>query len=101
MSDAANVFHPAARPPLPRHVAIIMDGNGRWAKRRGLPRIEGHRKGADSVRDVVRASRELGLKALTLYAFSTQNWDRPMEEVRALMELLRDYLVEERAEIMD
>src|SRR2546428_568853 len=86
---------------LPRHVAIIMDGNGRWAKRRGLPRIEGHRKGADSVRDVVRASRELGLKALTLYAFSTQNWDRPMEEVRALMELLRDYLVEERAEIMD
>jgi undecaprenyl diphosphate synthase len=86
---------------LPRHVAIIMDGNGRWAKRRGLPRIEGHRKGADSVRDVVRASRELGLKALTLYAFSSQNWERPMEEVRALMELLRDYLIEERAEIMD
>jgi undecaprenyl diphosphate synthase len=85
----------------PRHVAIIMDGNGRWAKRRGLPRIEGHRKGADSVRDVVRASRELGLKALTLYAFSSQNWDRPMEEVRALMELLRDYIVEERTEIMD
>jgi undecaprenyl diphosphate synthase len=86
---------------LPRHVAIIMDGNGRWAKRRGLPRIEGHRKGADSVRDVVRASRELGLKALTLYAFSSQNWERPMEEVRALMELLRDYVVEERPEIMD
>src|ERR1700690_2142482 len=86
---------------LPRHVAIIMDGNGRWAKRRGLPRVEGHRKGADAVRDVVRASRELGLRALTLYAFSSQNWDRPMEEVRALMELLRDYLVEERAEIMD
>ncbi len=86
---------------LPRHVAIIMDGNGRWAKRRGLPRIEGHRKGADSVRDVVRASRELGLKALTLYAFSSQNWERPMEEVRALMELLRDYLIEERPEIMD
>ncbi len=87
--------------PLPRHVAIIMDGNGRWAKRRGLPRIEGHRKGADSVRDVVRASRELGLRALTLYAFSSQNWDRPMEEVRALMELLRDYLVEERTEILE
>lgn len=86
---------------LPRHVAIIMDGNGRWAKRRGLPRIEGHRKGADSVRDVVRASRELGLKALTLYAFSSQNWDRPMEEVRSLMDLLRDYVIEERAEIMD
>jgi undecaprenyl diphosphate synthase len=78
-----------------------MDGNGRWAKRRGLPRIEGHRKGADSVRDVVRASRELGLKALTLYAFSSQNWERPMEEVRSLMELLRDYLIEERPEIMD
>jgi undecaprenyl diphosphate synthase len=86
---------------LPRHVAIIMDGNGRWARRRGLPRIEGHRKGADAVRDVVRASRELGLRALTLYAFSSQNWDRPMEEVRSLMELLRDYVIEERAEIMD
>ncbi len=86
---------------LPRHIAIIMDGNGRWAKRRGLPRIEGHRKGADAVREVVRASRELGVRALTLYAFSAQNWDRPMEEVRALMELLRDYVVEERTEIMD
>jgi undecaprenyl diphosphate synthase len=78
-----------------------MDGNGRWAKRHGLPRIEGHRRGADSVRDVVRASRELGLRALTLYAFSSQNWQRPMEEVRALMELLRDYIVDERAEIME
>jgi undecaprenyl diphosphate synthase len=87
--------------PLPRHVAIIMDGNGRWAKRHGLPRVEGHRKGADAVRDVVRASREIGLKALTLYAFSAQNWSRPMEEVRLLMELLRDYVIEERAEIMD
>src|SRR5258706_1156011 len=86
---------------LPRHVAIIMDGNGRWAKKRGLPRIEGHRKGADSVRDVTRASRELGLQALTLYAFSSQNWDRPLEEVRMLMALLRDYLVDERAEILD
>jgi undecaprenyl diphosphate synthase len=86
---------------LPRHVAIIMDGNGRWAKRRGLPRIEGHRKGADSVRDITRACRELGLQALTLYAFSSQNWDRPVEEVRMLMALLRDYLVDERAEILD
>src|SRR5438477_6455978 len=86
---------------LPRHVAIIMDGNGRWAKRRGLPRIEGHRKGADAVRDVVRASREIGLRALTLYAFSSQNWDRPPEEVATLMQLLRDYVVDERAEIMD
>ena len=86
---------------LPRHVAIIMDGNGRWAKRRGLPRIEGHRKGADAVRDIMRAAREIGLEALTLYAFSSQNWERPVEEVRMLMELLRDYLVEERAEILD
>ena len=86
---------------LPRHIAIIMDGNGRWAKRRGLPRIEGHRKGADSVREVTRAARELGIQALTLYAFSSQNWDRPIEEVRMLMALLRDYLVDERSEILD
>src|SRR3982751_2873677 len=93
--------HSLGQNELPRHVAIIMDGNGRWAKRRGLPRIEGHRKGADSVRDVTRAARELGVQALTLYAFSSQNWDRPLEEVRMLMALLRDYLVDERAEILD
>src|SRR5437016_11697013 len=86
---------------LPRHVAIIMDGNGRWAKRRGLPRIEGHRRGADSVREVTRACREKGIEALTLYAFSSQNWDRPVEEVRMLMALLRDYLVDERQEILE
>jgi undecaprenyl diphosphate synthase len=86
---------------LPAHVAIIMDGNGRWAQLRGLPRIEGHRKGAESVRDVVRASRQIGLRALTLYAFSSQNWQRPPDEVQALMQLLRDYVIEERAEIMD
>jgi undecaprenyl diphosphate synthase len=88
-------------PTLPRHVAIIMDGNGRWAKQRGLPRVEGHRKGAESVRDIVRAARQLGIQALTLYAFSSQNWDRPLDEVQALMQLLTDYLIEERAEIMD
>jgi undecaprenyl diphosphate synthase len=86
---------------LPRHVAIIMDGNGRWAQRNGKPRVEGHRQGAQSVRTVVRAARELGLRALTLYAFSSQNWQRPVEEVGALMQLLRDYVLEERAEIMD
>ncbi len=91
----------ATKKDLPRHVAVIMDGNGRWAKRRNLPRIEGHRKGADSVREIVRASREIGIKALTLYAFSSQNWERPVEEVRALMELLRDYLIGERKEILD
>src|SRR3954464_9835975 len=86
---------------LPRHVAIIMDGNGRWAQRRGLPRIEGHRRGARSVKEVVRAAREIGLRALTLYAFSSQNWNRPPEEVALLMQLLRDYVIDERAEIMD
>jgi undecaprenyl diphosphate synthase len=87
--------------PLPRHVGIIMDGNGRWAQTRGLPRLEGHRKGSDSVRAVTRASRKLGLPALTLYAFSAQNWDRPPLEVEGLMDLLRDYLAGEEAEIMD
>jgi undecaprenyl diphosphate synthase len=89
------------KPSLPRHVGIIMDGNGRWAQQRNRPRIEGHRAGADSVRDVVRASRELGIEALTLYAFSSQNWARPVDEVAALMELLRDFLRDERAEILD
>lgn len=78
-----------------------MDGNGRWAESRGLPRLAGHREGANSVRDVVRASRKIGLEALTLYAFSAQNWARPGAEVAGLMELLRDYLVEERPEIME
>src|SRR4029079_928065 len=86
---------------LPRHVGIIMDGNGRWAERRGLPRLDGHRIGADSVRDVTRAARELGIEALTLYAFSSQNWQRPVDEVGGLMQLLRDYLIGERAEILD
>ncbi len=86
---------------LPRHVAIIMDGNGRWAESRGLPRAEGHRAGAESVRDIVRAARQIGIEALTLYAFSSQNWNRPVDEVQALMHLLRDYLIEERPEIMD
>jgi len=86
---------------LPRHVAIIMDGNGRWAQHRNLPRVDGHRRGARSVKEVVRAARELGLRALTLYAFSSQNWDRPPDEVATLMQLLRDYVIDERAEIME
>jgi undecaprenyl diphosphate synthase len=86
---------------LPRHVGIIMDGNGRWAESRGLPRLEGHRVGAESVRDITRAARELGIEALTLYAFSSQNWARPAAEVAGLMQLLRDYLRDERAEILD
>jgi undecaprenyl diphosphate synthase len=86
---------------LPRHVGIIMDGNGRWAHRRGLPRVEGHREGSQSVQAITRLARRLGIKALTLYAFSSQNWQRPAEEVAALMGLLREYLLSERAEIMD
>lgn len=86
---------------LPKHVGIIMDGNGRWAQQRGRPRIEGHRAGAESVRDITRASRQLGLEALTLYAFSSQNWARPADEVAGLMQLLREFLIDERAEILD
>jgi len=86
---------------LPRHVGIIMDGNGRWAQSRGKPRLEGHRVGADSVRDVTRYAREIGIEALTLYAFSSQNWSRPIEEVEGLMQLLREYLLGERSEILD
>ena len=74
------------------HVAIIMDGNGRWARRRGLPRIAGHRKGADSVRQVIEAAPSLGISTLTLYAFSSDNWRRPAAEVRALMQLFRLHL---------
>ena len=77
---------------LPRHVAIIMDGNGRWAGERHLPRVEGHRAGVDSVRDVVEASARLGLEVLTLYAFSVENWKRPAAEVSTLMMLLKRYL---------
>jgi undecaprenyl diphosphate synthase len=85
---------------FPRHVGIIMDGNGRWAAERGLPRSEGHRRGAESVRQVVRAARELGLSALTLYAFSAQNWGRPPREVLALMRLLAEFVAGERAELL-
>jgi undecaprenyl diphosphate synthase len=80
---------------LPRHVAIVMDGNGRWATRRGLPRLEGHRRGKDSVRAVIDAARELGIQYLTLFAFSNENWHRPGPEVRFLMQLLHRYLVTE------
>jgi undecaprenyl diphosphate synthase len=82
--------------PLPRHVAIIMDGNGRWAESRGLPRVEGHRAGAAAVRTVTEEARRVGLQALTLYAFSMQNWQRPQEEVDALMLLLGEFLEAER-----
>jgi undecaprenyl diphosphate synthase len=82
-------------PNVPPHVAIIMDGNGRWAKQRGLPRIEGHRRGVETVRTVTFAARDLGVRMLTLYAFSIENWKRPQEEVGALMGLLEFYLKKE------
>ncbi len=85
---------------LPRHVAIIMDGNGRWAQQRALPRLQGHRVGKDSVRAVVEMSRKLGIRYLSLYAFSTENWQRPPREVDGLMSLLRRYLASELGRMM-
>lgn len=86
---------------LPRHVAIIMDGNGRWAQQRGLPRVEGHRQGVDTVRMVCETSVKLGIETLTLYCLSSENWKRPRAELDFLLTLLERYLVEERQLIMD
>src|SRR5580698_3080183 len=88
-----------ARTNLPRHVAVIMDGNGRWAKTRHLPRVEGHRRGADSAREIIRTAGEVGVKYLTLYAFSAENWNRPKDEVDALMKYLIHYLKSETGEL--
>ena len=86
---------------LPKHVAIIMDGNGRWAKQRAMNRIRGHEEGAESVRAIVRATREIGIPWLTLYAFSEENWGRPRYEVEALMVLLKRFLQSELREMLD
>jgi undecaprenyl diphosphate synthase len=86
---------------LPRHIAIIMDGNGRWARRRGLPRLEGHRRGAQAVRAVVETTARLGIPYLTLYSFSLENWRRPKEEVRGLMALYADYLARKSRELLE
>lgn len=88
------------RDKLPRHVAVIMDGNGRWAQRKGLPRIEGHRRGVTSVRTCVEECARLGLEQLTLYCLSSENWKRPRHELEFLMQLLEQYVIEERSEIM-
>jgi undecaprenyl diphosphate synthase len=85
---------------LPKHVAIIMDGNGRWAKKKAMNRIRGHEEGAESVRDIVRASREIGIQWLTLYAFSEENWKRPRYEIQALMTLLKRFLRGEQEEML-
>ena len=86
---------------MPQHIAIIMDGNGRWAQKKGLPRIMGHRAGIKSVREAVTACAQLGIKVLTLYAFSKENWQRPKKEVDALMRFLKEYLDKEEQELMD
>ncbi len=85
----------------PRHIAVIMDGNGRWAQRRNLPRIEGHRRGVDSVRRTTEESARLGIGQLTLYCLSSENWKRPQEEIDFLMHLLQQYAIEERSTIME
>ena len=77
---------------IPKHIAIIMDGNGRWAKKRGLPRVAGHKRGVDTVKEIVEACAEIGVKFLTLYTFSTENWKRPKDEVSTLMRLLLNSL---------
>ena len=99
MSSTAHQLSSQAKAILPAHVAIIMDGNGRWAKQRHLPRVEGHRQGVESVRAVVRAAGEIGLKYLTLYAFSVENWNRPKDEVDTLMTYLARYLKNEIGEL--
>jgi undecaprenyl diphosphate synthase len=91
----------AAMPSVPRHVAIIMDGNGRWASQRGFPRVEGHRRGVESVRVCVRAANELGVDYLTLYSFSSENWRRPKEEIFDLMGLLKRFIRRDLAELHD
>ena len=99
MSRASTQLSEKARTALPAHVAIIMDGNGRWARERGLPRVEGHRRGAESVRAVLRCASSLGIRHLTLYAFSIENWNRPKAEVDTLMKFLARYLKTEQAEM--
>ncbi|MCJ7810172.1 MAG: isoprenyl transferase [Desulfobulbaceae bacterium] len=86
---------------IPKHVAIIMDGNGRWAKKKGFQRVRGHQKGAEAVREIVTASREAGIRWLTLYAFSQENWKRPRLEVQALMKLLKRFLKNELNEMLE
>lgn len=85
---------------IPKHVGIIMDGNGRWAELRGLPRIEGHRRGVERSKEIIEVATELGLRALTIYAFSTENWRRPSAEVTTLMKLLELYLKKELEKLM-
>ena len=97
--DVKDLLKKIDRQKIPQHVAIIMDGNGRWAKRHNLPRVMGHHEGAKRVRDIVLASKDLGIKILTLYAFSTENWIRPKTEIKSLMKLLVMFLKKELKEL--
>ncbi len=103
MADGLPQLSPALAGPCPaaRHVAVIMDGNGRWAARRGLPRLEGHRRGVEALRGVVEGCADHGVRTLTLFAFSTENWRRPADEVEGLMTLFRRYLRREAAELAE
>jgi undecaprenyl diphosphate synthase len=96
MSSRENLDIPEV---IPTHVAIIMDGNGRWANKRGMPRLMGHRKGIDAVKETVRAAADFGIEYLTLFGFSTENWNRPTEEVQELLRLLKIYLLSETSEL--
>lgn len=97
--DKQNKYNDIDLTRLPRHVAIIMDGNGRWAQKKGLPRTFGHRAGAETLREIVKTASNIGIQVLTAYAFSTENWRRPADEVSLLMSLLADYLDNEVAEL--
>ena len=99
MTDAERQEQIKQRGNLPRHVAVIMDGNGRWARQHGFSRITGHRNGVESVRDLIRASAQLGIEVVTLYVFSTENWNRPRKEVLALMNLLQETVLKETDEL--
>jgi undecaprenyl diphosphate synthase len=99
MSPPTPLLSPQAKSVMPTHLAVIMDGNGRWAKQRGLPRVEGHRNGVESVRTIVRECGQLGIKYLTLYAFSVENWNRPKDEVDTLMKYLARFLKNEIGEL--
>jgi undecaprenyl diphosphate synthase len=99
-SPSPTLLDDIPRERLPRHVAVIMDGNGRWAQQQGLPRIEGHRRGVQSVRRTTEECARLGIEQLTLYCLSSENWKRPAQELEFLMHLLQQYMIEERAGVM-
>lgn len=99
MAQDKNLLEKVDRATLPRHVGIIMDGNGRWAQQRNMPRLMGHQAGMDQLRNIVRSSSEMGIEVLSIYAFSSENWNRPQEEVKGLMRLLLSYLTKELDEL--